>query len=277
MTCVPQLVVHVFVFKMCSEQIYGVILGSSSPEHHAWLLSSKKQRERFAAQMTRVPICAHFSASLLFPRPTVDGDDLRPSSFNHLRILERRLQIVVHTNLCRHGYRKRLVELANQRFHSLPIIHQKRPVITPLRDPLRTPKVNINPIAIRRNHRRRLQQNVGIVGAKLRQQRTIRRRRAEYFPPVLGRLHEQPRVNHWRVPQRRPVSSAQLSKRQFALIHHWRDVIPRRTHRLEKRKPSELRVRSRGFPPTRVLALLVLWFHGKLKLPRHRRVVRCHR
>jgi len=257
---IPQLVVHVCVVKMCSEQIYGVFLGfifigTSSVWREKGRLARKKRR---VCARRSAPIGSNFRASFLFSGSSVNRDYLRPRGLDHLRVLQSRLQIVIHANLRRDGHRQLLVQFANQRFHRLPIVHQIRPVIPSLGDPLRTSKVNIHPIAIRRDHHRRLEQHVRIVGAKLRQERPIARRRAKNLSPILWRLDEQSRVNHRRVPQRRPVPSTQLSKRQFALIHHGRDVKPRRAHRLEKRKPSALGVASRRRPRALVRRVLDL-------------------
>ena len=87
---VPQLVVHVFVVKICSEQIYGVFLcfvvtgTAKSRESRV----ERKNHVIGAFAPNDLPICSNFSASLLLARSSVHGNNLCSSSFNHLRILQ---------------------------------------------------------------------------------------------------------------------------------------------------------------------------------------------
>ena len=60
------------------------------------------------------------------------------------------------------------------------------------------------------------------------------------------RLHEQPRVKHWRISARSAVAAAQHAERQLALVYHRRHVVLRRAHGAEEGPTWVLRALSAG-------------------------------
>ena len=111
--------------------------------------------------------------SLLIALPSVYCQDTRTSTENHLRVLQSLLFRIQHSHLGSDRDVQVQMQLVDQAIDQVLVFLQKRSIVSPLSNSLRTSQVQVHRIAIRLHDLRGRQQRVRIVCAELDEQRTI--------------------------------------------------------------------------------------------------------